>query len=284
VSIKPKIVIASIARDIAKTFEADYRRITASFSDFEIINWIIIESNSTDDSKEVLRKFSQSSNIIIYKSLMKSNDKSLFRTQELAIARNTYLSELNDIRQKIEIEYLVVCDLNNLNNKLNRKSVKSCWLNNEWAAVTANQNGPYYDIWALRHEYWNNFDCWERFEELKKIYAKASLALWDAVYSRMIRISKTDAWIKVNSAFGGIAIYKTQYIDHSYYLGITPNGKQVCEHVEFNVGITKNGGFIYINPNFINFNLTDHSKRKQYFKYYNLKYNIARLLKYKSHN
>jgi hypothetical protein len=105
VSIKPKIVIASIARDISKTFEADYRRITASFSDFEIINWIIIESNSTDDSKEVLRKFSQSSNIIIYKSLMKSNDKSLFRTQELAIARNTYLSELNDIRQKIEIEW-----------------------------------------------------------------------------------------------------------------------------------------------------------------------------------
>ena len=104
-SIKPKIVIASIARDISKTFEADYRRITASFSDFEIINWIIIESNSTDDSKEVLRKFSQSSNIIIYKSLMKSNDKSLFRTQELAIARNTYLSELNDIRQKIEIEW-----------------------------------------------------------------------------------------------------------------------------------------------------------------------------------
>jgi hypothetical protein len=277
VSIKPKIVIASIARDIANTFEKDYKRIISSFSDFEIINWIVIESNSSDKSKEVLKKFSKSSNIIIYKSLLKSSNESLLRTQELALARNTYLSILSDIRQKIDIEYLVVCDLNNLNNKLNSKAIKSCWLKKDWAAVTANQNGPYYDIWALRHEYWNNVDCWERFEELKKIYSQTSLALWDSVYSRMIKISKADTWIKVDSAFGGIAIYNTQYLNQNYYLGITPSGKQVCEHVSFNAGITKNGGWIYINPNFINFNLTDHSRRKKYFKFYNLKYNFAKL-------
>jgi hypothetical protein len=281
---KPKIVIASIARNVTKTFLGDYERIIGAFSDFEIVNWIIIESNSTDNSKEFLNDFSNSSNIIIHKSISSNIDEQSFRTQELAKARNTYLDIFQKINNRSSVDYLVVCDLNNLNNKLGKNAVNSCWENNEWAALTANQDGPYYDVWALRHKYWNNYDCWERYEELNKFYAKSTLALWDSVYSRMIKIPTYKNWIEVDSAFGGIAIYRTQFIENCRYIGVTSDKKQVCEHVSFNAGITKNGGSIFINPNFINFKLTDHSRRKKYFKYYNFKFYVAKVLKSKLYN
>jgi hypothetical protein len=279
VSQKPKIVIASVARNVGRTFHQDYKRILAAFSDFEIVNWIIIESNSTDNSKEILRKYSRVSTVIIYKTLETKNYNQIFRTQKLAQARNSYLSEFNKINVNRDIKYLVVCDLNNLNNKINKLAVNSCWKNNNWAAVTANQDGPYYDVWALRHKFWNNYDCWERYEGLKEIYSKATLALWDSVYSRMIRIPINRNWIQVDSAFGGIAIYDTKYLKGCRYIGLTASGKQVCEHLSFNEGILKNGGSIFINPRFINFKLTDHSRRKKYFRYYNFKYQIAKILK-----
>ena len=276
---KKKIVIASIARNVASTFKSDYERITASFSDFQIVNWIVIESNSTDDSIKVLDRFSKLSTNIINISMRSEFNGKHLRTQELAKARNKYLEIFRRLCIKNDIEYLVVCDLNNLNNKLTKNAIQSCWENRNWAAVTANQAGPYYDVWALRHKYWNNYDCWERYEELKKLYNKSRLALWESVYSRMINIPSNSNWIKVDSAFGGIAVYKTKYINGCKYVGITSKGKQVCEHVSFNEGIIKNNGSIYINPKLINFKLTDHSRRKKYFKYYNLKFYIAKILK-----
>ena len=276
---KTKIVIASIARNVGGTFRHDYKRILAAFSDFEIVNWIIIESNSTDNSKEVLSEYSRICDTIIYKTLGSKKNDEMFRTQQLAYARNSYLAEFNRINVNKDVKYLVVCDLNNLNKKIDKKAVNSCWKTNDWAAVSANQEGPYYDIWALRHKYWNDYDCWERFEELKKIYSKARPALWESVYSRMIRIPTNKNWIQVDSAFGGIAIYNTKYINKCVYLGVAPKGNQVCEHVSFNTGIVKNGGSIYINPEFINFKLTDHSRRKKYFKYYNAKYYASNFLK-----
>lgn len=276
---KKKIVIASIARNVASTFKSDYERITASFSDFQIVNWIVIESNSTDDSIKVLDRFSKLSTNIINISMRSEFNGKHLRTQELAKARNKYLEIFRKLCIKNDIEYLVVCDLNNLNNKLTKNAIQSCWENRNWAAVTANQAGPYYDVWALRHKYWNNYDCWERYEELKKLYNKSRLALWESVYSRMINIPSNSNWIKVDSAFGGIAVYKTKYINGCKYVGITSKGKQVCEHVSFNEGIIKNNGSIYINPKLINFKLTDHSRRKKYFKYYNLKFYIAKILK-----
>lgn len=56
---KPKIVIASIARNIESTFSKDYDRVLKAFSDFTIIRWIIVESNSTDNSIKLLKKYSK---------------------------------------------------------------------------------------------------------------------------------------------------------------------------------------------------------------------------------
>ena len=56
-----------------------------------------------------------------------------------------------------------------------------------------------------------------------------------------MRIIPTNSdWIEVDSAFGGLAIYKKKCFDIGHYVGTYSNGKEVCEHVSFNLQLKKN--------------------------------------------
>ena len=50
-------------------------------------------------------------------------------------------------------------DLDNINNKITKKSVDSCFKKNNWSGCFPSQKVGYYDIFALRAENWNEFDC-----------------------------------------------------------------------------------------------------------------------------
>lgn len=247
-----------------------------AFSEYEIVKWIVIESNSTDKSTEILQKHSRKYPVIYFETI--SNKNKSHRTQELALARNRYLEVFEQLQLENVSDYLVVCDLNNLNNKLDKEAVASCSKVLNWGALTSNQNGPYYDIWALRHDDWNDKDCWNRYANLIEFYPNKNLALWDSVYSKMIKISKKSNPIKVRSAFGGLAIYKTEFLNNCKYMGEDSSGSPICEHISFHDQFTKNGGSIFINPALINMNYTDHSLRKKFFNLYNLKYRIKRFI------
>lgn len=62
-------MIASIARNIADTFDLDYQRISSSFSDYEIVKWIIIESNSDDNSAFILKNSQENRKLFIMSQL-----------------------------------------------------------------------------------------------------------------------------------------------------------------------------------------------------------------------
>jgi hypothetical protein len=266
---KKKIVVASVAKNVRTTFMFDYLRVLKAFADFEIVKWIIIESNSQDDSFSFMRKISSTENFLQVETIAMNSKIIHSRTQILADARNRYLQLFYELLDCNEIDYLVVYDLNNLNKKLTQKAVKSCWELDGWGATTANQIGPYYDIWALRHKFWNNVDCWESYREMTEILGSSELALWSSVYSKMIKIPRKGNWIKVDSAFGGVAIYDTKYIKNCVYAGTTSTGNQICEHISFNKGISDNGGEIFINPSLINFRFTDHNLRRFYYLFWN---------------
>lgn len=280
---KNKIAIVSIAKNIGFSFSRDFEIVTNSFADFNVLKWVIVESNSTDDSMEVLQKYSSEHSFLHHKTIVDKNPEKP-RTFHLASARNECLDILKELKILDEVDYVVVYDLNNLNKSLTRKSVNSCFQRSDWSVVTANQDGPYYDIFALRHRYWNNLDCWQVYKYMLNFYPKRfkfiwDAALWNAVYSKMIKIDQKSEWIRVDSAFGGIAIYKSNFIRDGRYVGLTEDGLEVCEHVSLNMHINQKNGDIYINPEFINFKLTDHSKRRKYFVYYNTKYYIVNNLR-----
>ena len=87
----------------------------------------------------------------------------------------------------------------------------------------------------------------------------------------MIKISRKTPPLKVDSAFGGLAIYQTKFLKNCKYEGQNALGEQMCEHVPFHKSFRKNGGSIYINPALINLKVTG---KKKYFFLFSLKYKI----------
>ena len=165
----------------------------------------------------------------------------------------------SDVRLR-DCSYVAVGDLDGVNSRLNRKSVLSCWIRDDWDACTANQLGPYYDIYALRHTEWSPDDCWRYEAQLLKKGMNPISAREKAVYSRQRKIPASSPWINVDSAFGGLAIYKRESLENATYSGLDLNGEEICEHVTLHAAMKADGRKLYINPRLINDEWNEHSK------------------------
>jgi hypothetical protein len=87
--------------------------------------------------------------------------------------------------------------------------------------------------------------------------------MYATVYSQMVVIPQESDWIEVESAFGGLAIYKRDTLlkTDSKYMGLNKNQEEVVDHASLHLGIVSNGYKIFINPQLINTDFTEHSMR-----------------------
>ena len=106
----------------------------------------------------------------------------------------------------------VVADFDGVLNEINESNIKSSFKNLDWDVCTANCSDYYYDIYALRHPYWSPNDCMIAAKENERLGLKKSQSIFYSVYSRMISLKKHLSFIEVDSAFGGLAIYKISSI------------------------------------------------------------------------
>jgi glycosyltransferase involved in cell wall biosynthesis len=253
-------IVVGIIRDIEKSLASDMERLSRAFSRFTKLDWFLVESGSNDDSLSVLEHHLNKMNNFDYRHLL--IDPLLKRTENMALARNTYLDYLRENSRLDAYQYVIVADFNSLNSKLEKIAVDSCFENPTWDVVTANQVGRYYDAWALRHPLWSPNDCWEQHEFFRKYTRFPESAVTYSMRSRMLRIRSDSEWIEVDSAFGGLAIYKASILgSKARYSGVKDDGKQICEHVPFHSNLKSEGAKIFINPAFINARITDHSRR-----------------------
>ncbi|QSA95592.1 FkbM family methyltransferase [Methylococcus sp. EFPC2] len=81
------------------------------------------------------------------------------------------------------------------------------------------------------------------------------------IYSRQIPISTGHAPIPVQSAFGGLAIYRLASALPCDYLGLDADGLETCEHVSFNTKIAERGP-LYIYPSLRNRAPQEHLSAK----------------------
>ena len=261
---KKNILIAGVIRDGANTIRQELEQLRNSFDRFKNIYYLIIESDSEDDTVEKLAEIQKEFSNFQYKSVSNLTRKIKLRTDRIAFCRNIYLQEVEKNPLYLDIDYVVIADLDGVNNLITRDAVDSCFIRDDWDVCTANQSGNYYDIWALRHDLWCPNDCWEQLRFLTKLQdAENSRDLlnleYAAVYSKMIRIPKNSDWISVDSSFGGLAIYKKRVLIGERYIGSTKEGFEICEHISLNLGITGKGFKIFINPSLINTDYTNHS-------------------------
>jgi hypothetical protein len=127
------------------------------------------------------------------------------RVNQIGHARNAGL----DAIMPSDGDIIAFMDTGVANHALTVVDVACCMSRHDWDAVTANQYGRYYDIWALRAQGWSDSDCWAAYARYAPILGqKAARDL--AVGSKQVFIPETSDWINVQSAFGGFGLFRAE--------------------------------------------------------------------------
>lgn len=263
-AIKPisesRFLIVGLLRDAAQKIATDVFRLKSSFSSAKELHWFLVESDSSDTTVAVLKDLSGKNENFSYRSFGNLREQMPLRTQRLTHCRNAYLKEIRENPLYRDMDYVVVSDFDGINDRLGREAVETCWSRSDWDMVAANQDGPYFDVWALRHELWSPNDCWAQFRFLSRFEPDRETNLSRSIYPRMIQVPRKSPWIEVDSAFGGLAIYRRGLLEHGSYLGLDALGEEICEHVPFHAALREKGAKLFINPDLINAAYTERTE------------------------
>ena len=246
-----EILIAGPARNNADTLATEVGTLLNSVADFKQSYCLVVESDSTDNtlsSLENLKKLIPSFDYISLGQLAKKMPK---RTERLALARNRILEEVRNNPKYASVDYVVMADLDGINRSITREKIEACWeLAELWDVITAVQSDRYYDIWALRHPDWNPIDCFTQRSRLELVIGKEA-ANNLAVKAKQV-VLPSIGMIEVDSAFGGLGIYKRDALLAGRYIGLDDAGNEACEHISFHTDLRKAGYRIFINCALVN--------------------------------
>jgi hypothetical protein len=251
--------VVGLARNCEKSIKADIYRIREAIRSSIPVVWLIVESDSSDLTVNKLKELQSEITNFNFVTLGKLSTSMPKRTDRISHCRNYYAEQIKTNKLFFKIDYVIVVDLDGINTLINQEAFESSWSQKDWDMCSANQKGPYYDIWALRHKDWCAEDCWAQcnfFNKYRHDYQKNVNA---SVYSKMITIPQDSDWIEVDSAFGGFAIYKKSAFDFCEYIGVNEAGEEYCEHTHFHKILKDKGAKLFINPKLINAGYTEHT-------------------------
>ena len=274
-----EILVVGTVSNSTSDLQKDLSRINKSFKNIGNLHFFIVESDSKNNTTQVLQNLSK---ILNLKFVTLGNLKKTFpeRIERLRFCRNIYVEEIRKTYKNYKKwDYIVVADLDGVNKSLTYKSIKSCFQSTEWDACFANQTFGYYDLYALRADKWLNENCFSILNDLKlrqgvKIEKKSRILRFilnfyysdklrkKAIYNKMLRINKYSPWIQVNSAFGGLAIYKIDLFLKFNYDFMNLEREIYSEHIDFNYKCVQNAANLFINPRLINCHYNEYNLNK----------------------
>lgn len=254
-------LVVGLVRNCEKHLKTDVIRLKSAFGKTKDLHWLLIESDSTDNTVSILSGLTNEIERFKYISLGTLRSKMPLRTERISHCRNMYVDQILNNETYKHIDYVIVSDFDGLNTHISSAAIESCWEREDWDMCAANQRGPYYDIWALRHEDWNPNDCWAQYRFLNRYTPNTEKNLYSSIYSKMIRLPVSSDWIEVDSAFGGLAIYKKNIFSMGRYVGVNDKGEEFCEHVYFHNQLRQHGARLFINPRLINAEYTEHTEQ-----------------------
>lgn len=210
------------------------------FANYEVV---LVDGHSTDFSTvmclEWAVKDSQNRRVMVQPSKNLPRPAMLLEARTMVI--NAFLPSFGPG------VFLLLLDSDSVNAPpLNIRGFMTCFKNNKWDALFANQPKCYYDVWTLRdenlpHDY--QAEWRQTGGDLAAITAKyqvpkpPSLGFWPVL-----------------SAYGGAALYKTEKMtpDPPKYQCYSPDGHEVCELVPFNLEMGQRGAKMFINCEWLN--------------------------------
>jgi len=271
------IILVGTVSNVAKTIEKELRTVLKALESFDKIEIFLVESDSNDNSVEILKRIQKGNKNFTFVTKGRLSNKYPNRIARIAYCRNIYVQFIKENFDESRWQYVAVADLDGMNKKLTRNAVDTCFKTDiKWDGIMANQKYGYYDIYALRALNWVEADCFSELKKLKcvspnpKVFQNSltnfisNFNHFDnlreiAIFSKMRTIARNSPLIKVESAFGGFAIYKSKVFLKSDYK--SPNYEE-SEHVIFHRKLIKIGYSFFINPDMINNNFNSYNISK----------------------
>lgn len=244
------LIVAACGRNIEShifEFRDRMQNITSLFGEHHIF---IGESDSSDNTLKYLRQWAKENDRVTIRTYGNLSHNMAMRAVRIAYCRNDLLDEIRRIghfRSPRRTFYMAVDP--DINKRLNQPNFLSNfdYSIDEWGVMTASRYGDYYDIWALRNDV-INYDCLDIQNNHLVNIATFGKTFWTHLAVHMKTIPSNHSLIRMNSAFGGAAIYQIEYLNGCRYSGY--ESFEICEHVPFNLCVTHNKGKIFINPKF----------------------------------
>ena len=246
------VAVLAVARDCERHLPSALRNLGALTSRYETARFVFAVSDSTDRTAAHLEAWLDRRTGTVLQLGALEPELSV-RSMRIAAARNACLAELRRCGERFD--HLLVADLDDVLAKpVSGEAFARAadWLDesDERVAVMANAAPRYYDTWALRHERWCPYDVWHPIWERPQSCSFEE-AQFREVFRRQIVLPPHLPPIAVQSAFGGLGLYKAERALAASYRGEDESGRPVCEHVAFNRAVTAAGGRIYIFPSLL---------------------------------
>jgi hypothetical protein len=275
-----RILIVGTISNAEKLLLKDLKKLSKSFRFTNHLNYMLVESDSTDGTVESLQHIKNTRTNFDYLSLGNLRNNIPDRIERIRFCRNRYVQYIRDKFPEQKWDLVVVADLDGMNQAITMKRVLSS-INSpiKWDIVTANQKFGYYDLLALRADGWVEYDI---FETLKRVKQSSKIPQYgghryikflktfnyydkfrnSVIYSKMKIIRKKSPWVPVSSSFGGLGIYRPEVLLQFDYTKKIKSDFIHSEHVDLHLKCYEYGFRQYINPYMLNSGFNQYNLNK----------------------
>ncbi len=272
-----KVLVVGTISNAERNFNNDLLALKKALRGFQSVKFFLVESDSRDSTVKILNecKFEDENFDFISLGILKNSIPD--RIERIRFCRNKYVEEIRRTQRTQDWDFVIVADMDGMNRAISESAIqKTLNSNKDWDACFANQTFGYYDVFALRATNWLEENCFSTLNRLKSnkpfvsrsnsgyLYFLEAFQHFDklrveAIYSKMKRINPSDDWIRVNSAFGGLGIYRPQlFLNFDYSFQQLEPGIY-SEHLDFHLKCVANGANFFINPKLINARLNEYN-------------------------
>lgn len=204
---------------------------------FDSIQLFILESDSTDNTKSILKDLDGTNYIkIFYENNL--HLKIPNRVNRIAYCRNYLINKILDSKVNfdfyvpldLDIDLFALCNVDEF-----YELALELYQRNDKSVYFPNSKPYYYDVAALRSKSWVDKDPWYQYYKFSKYIpiGKVFIRLY-FIFSKQKKISIFSKPINVKSAFGGIGIYKINEISLKNLSYLSDNHGYSADHVSFN--------------------------------------------------
>jgi hypothetical protein len=240
------VIFVGTIRNVEKYLLNTLENIDKCGKKFKDYCLIVYENDSFDNTRNILINNKKEN----YHYIFEDNILEPRRTMRISNGRNKILDKINEININNYYTYMINLDMDNINESGTFvNSIETCFKYDveSWDVLTGNQSSTYYDLWALRKTNILEVDLWTNKNNNEDLFKLKF---------------EQNGLLEIDSAFGGIAIYKLSSIPNKCryngeYMNNNkeniPQGTEKCEHVDFNECIKENNGKLFINTDFLTY-------------------------------